>query len=115
MQPVWRGERTKRGRFKEFRQFDIDAVWPAESNVGVRYDIETIAVMDKAMQDGIDPLIEAMHEWLCIQKKNNPKSFLLYNKLCDCDANGISYKRKTDILTNIYDEEMNSCGCNTKP
>ncbi len=50
MQPVWRGERTKRGRFKEFRQFDIDAVWPAESNVGVRYDIETIAVMDKAMQ-----------------------------------------------------------------
>lgn len=50
MQPVWRGERTKRGRYKEFRQFDIDAVWPVESNVGVRYDIETITVMDKAMQ-----------------------------------------------------------------
>lgn len=50
MQPVWRGERTKRGRYKEFRQFDIDAVWPVESNVGVWYDIETIAVMDKAMQ-----------------------------------------------------------------
>jgi len=72
-------------------------------------------LMDKSMQDVIDPLIEAMHEWLCIQKKNNPKSFLLYTKPCDCDSNGISYKRKTDILINIYDEEINSCRCNTKP
>lgn len=49
MQPVWRGERTKRGRFKEFRQFDVDVVWPSKSDVGVWYDVETVAVMDKAM------------------------------------------------------------------
>lgn len=49
MQPVWRGERTKRGRFKEFWQFDVDVVWPSKTDVGVWYDIETVAVMDKAM------------------------------------------------------------------
>jgi len=67
------------------------------------------------MQDVIDPLLEAMHQWLCMNKKNNPKLFLLYTKPCDCDASGVSYKRKTDILTDIYDDETHACGCNTKP
>ncbi len=71
-------------------------------------------LMDKSLQEVIDPLLEAMHQWLCIQKKNNPKAFLLYSKPCDCDANGISYKRKTDILTDIYDNEIKECNCNTK-
>ena len=71
-------------------------------------------LMDKSLQEVIDPLLEAMHQWLCIQKKNNPKAFLLYSKPCDCDANGISYKRKTDILTDIYDDEIKECNCNTK-
>lgn len=71
-------------------------------------------LMDKAMHDVIDPLIEAMHQWLCMNKKNNSKAFLLYTKSCDCDTNGISYKRKTDILTDIYDDEIKECNCNTK-
>jgi len=71
-------------------------------------------LMDKSLQEVIDPLLEAMHQWLCIQKKNNPKAFLLYSKPCDCDANDISYKRKTDILTDIYDNEIKECNCNTK-
>jgi len=49
MQPVRRGERTQRGRFKEFRQFDVDVIRPSAADVGVRYDIETVAVLSKAM------------------------------------------------------------------
>lgn len=49
MQPVWRGEKQKRGRTKEFWQFDIDAIWASESKVGMRYDVEVLAVMSKAM------------------------------------------------------------------
>lgn len=54
MQPVWRGERTKRGRYKEFWQFDVDVVWPSEANIWVWYDIETVAVLDQAMQKVTD-------------------------------------------------------------
>jgi histidyl-tRNA synthetase len=50
MQPVWRGERTKRGRYKEFRQFDVDVVRPSETKIGNRYDAETVMVLDRAMQ-----------------------------------------------------------------
>lgn len=50
MQPVWRGERTKRGRFKEFWQMDIDTIWPSETTVWVWYDIQSIAVMDQVMK-----------------------------------------------------------------
>jgi len=50
MQPVRRGERTKRGRFKEFWQFDVDVVRPSEMNVGMRYDTETVAVLSRAME-----------------------------------------------------------------
>lgn len=51
MQPVWRGERQKRGRYKELRQFDIDAIWRADMNAGVWYDAETISVMYRALQE----------------------------------------------------------------
>ena len=37
-------------------------------------------LMDKAMHDVIDPLIEAMHEWLCIQKKNDSSSKVVENR-----------------------------------
>ena len=50
MQPVWRWERTKRGRYKEFWQFDVDAIWPSESNTGMWYDIETIYVLENAFK-----------------------------------------------------------------
>jgi len=54
MQPVWRGERTKRWRYKEFWQFDVDVVRPSETKIWVWYDIETVAVLDTAMQKVIE-------------------------------------------------------------
>lgn len=35
MQPVWRGERSQKGRFKEFWQADIDVIW---KETGATYD-----------------------------------------------------------------------------
>ena len=54
MQPVWRGERQKRGRYKEFRQWDIDTIWRDAQDVGVWYDAESIVVMTKALQEVFD-------------------------------------------------------------
>ena len=51
IQPVWRWERTKRGRYKEFWQFDVDVIRPSDANIGVRYDIETVFVIDQATQE----------------------------------------------------------------
>lgn len=54
MQPVRRWERTQRGRFKEFWQFDVDTIWPSDTDVGSRYDVQSLYVIDKAMQELID-------------------------------------------------------------
>lgn len=51
MQPVWRWERTKRWRYKEFWQFDIDTIWRSDQDVGMWYDAECIIVMVKALQE----------------------------------------------------------------
>ena len=71
MQPVRRGERTKRWRYKEFRQFDVDVVWPSEAPIGTWYDTETVAVLDKAMQKvtetfdlDITRVLKISHIWL---------------------------------------------------
>lgn len=48
--------------------------------------------LDIQMQDRIDPLTGRMHAWLCKRKS----SFPLYKKPCECDDDGIAYRRKTD-------------------
>jgi histidyl-tRNA synthetase len=45
MQPVRRGERQQRGRFKEFWQCDVDCIWPSGTKVGYWYACETIATL----------------------------------------------------------------------
>ena len=52
IQPVWRGERAQRGRFREFWQCDIDTVWRADSaNSMVFYDAETLLVIAKIFEE----------------------------------------------------------------
>lgn len=51
IQPVWRGERQKRWRYKEFWQCDIDAIWRADMSVGVWYDAEAVNVMYRWLQE----------------------------------------------------------------
>lgn len=68
-------------------------------------------VMDKKMQDRIDPLREAMHMWLCKQKEADSSKYELYEKYCDCNADGVPFKRKTDLVLGIYDDEDEECSC----
>lgn len=49
-QPVRRGESHKRGRYKEFRQCDVDTIWRSETNVWQWYDAQSIIVMESAMK-----------------------------------------------------------------
>jgi hypothetical protein len=62
--------------------------------------------MDKKLMDRIDRLQEALHVWLC----KNYADYPLYRKPCDCSADGTPYKRKTNLVMGIYDEDEN-CGC----
>ena len=66
-------------------------------------------LMDKKLMDRIDPLTEAMHAWIC----RNKASYPLYKRDCGCDAKGVAYKRKSDIVLGLYDDidNTNSCGC----
>lgn len=66
-------------------------------------------LMDKKLQDRIDPLIEAMKFWIC----ENKNYFSTYTGQCDCsdqNQDGVSWKRKTSYVFGVYDEEEN-CGC----
>jgi hypothetical protein len=60
--------------------------------------------IDKKMMDRIDPLMESMHLWLCKQQAADDSKYPDYCRACDCDHNGIAYKRKTDIILGLYDD-----------
>lgn len=52
IQPVWRGERAQRGRFREFFQCDIDSVWRADSKDQMYfYDAETLIVIANILEE----------------------------------------------------------------
>lgn len=89
MQPVRRGERTKRGRYKEFRQFDVDVVRPSESKVGVWYDVETVAVLSKAMQTVCERFNVSIESVLKISHIGLTKSLLQSFDLSDEEAKQI--------------------------
>lgn len=50
MQPVWRGERQQRWRFKEFWQCDVDSIWRSGTDVWYWYGVETIATLQYAIK-----------------------------------------------------------------
>ena len=50
IQPVWRWERAQKGRFREFFQCDIDAIWKWEKEY-FYYDAEIIAVLGKTLTE----------------------------------------------------------------
>lgn len=60
--------------------------------------------LDKKQMMRIDPLREAMHLWLCKQQKADKTKYTLYDRACDCDADGVAYKRKTDLVLTAYDD-----------
>lgn len=69
--------------------------------------------IDIWMQDRIDPLIERMHMWMCEKKQADKTLFPKYTKACACEGeDGVSYKRKTDMVFGLYDQPCgDGCGC----
>lgn len=61
--------------------------------------------MDKKLMERIDPMLARMHQWICKKKKADPSLYTDYTKTCDCDEDGISTQRKSDILLDIYGDE----------
>ncbi|KAA5532646.1 hypothetical protein F0919_17855 [Taibaiella lutea] len=65
-------------------------------------------LMDKWLEDRINPLIASMHIWLCKNKADYPK----YTKKCECEEDGIATEGKTSWVTSIYDDDnYGGCGC----
>ena len=50
IQPVWRGERAQKGRYREFFQCDIDVIWKGEKSY-LYYDAEIIATLGQALSE----------------------------------------------------------------
>ena len=50
IQPVWRGERAQKWRYREFYQCDIDVIWKWEKKY-LYYDAEIIATLWKTLED----------------------------------------------------------------
>ena len=48
IQPVWRGERAQKGRYREFFQCDIDVIWKGEKDY-LYYDAEIIATLGSTL------------------------------------------------------------------
>lgn len=63
--------------------------------------------MDKKMMDRIDPLTEAMHLFIC----KNISLYPNYDRACDCNSKGVAYKRKSNWVTGIYDDEPRKSCC----
>lgn len=53
IQPVWRGERAQKGRYREFFQCDIDVIWKGEKSY-LYYDAEIITTLAKTLTEIID-------------------------------------------------------------
>jgi hypothetical protein len=79
---------------------------PMSGEGAVTPDLRSIKwAIDKKMMDRIDPMMESMHLWLCKQQKADSTKYPDYCRPCDCNHNGVAYKRKTDIILGLYDDE----------
>lgn len=65
--------------------------------------------LDNYIQDRIDPIIERMKLWICQNKSHFPLFCKDCGEICGCDEtgnapDGVSHVRKTNWITNIYDD-----------
>jgi hypothetical protein len=66
-------------------------------------------MMDKKLQDRIDPLIQSMHAYLCGIRTTNAQAFPLYTKYCACGDKKES--KRSDVILGIYNDNEENCGC----
>jgi len=56
IQPVWRGERSQKGRYKEFRQADIDVIWKSKDDKWYNeiYDADCLVTLARTLRQIVD-------------------------------------------------------------
>lgn len=84
---------------------------PMSTSGVVTPDLKSVKwVMDKKIMDRIDPLINALHTYICWNRTVTPGIYPLYIKECPCNDNTAKNSRKTDVVLGLYDDEE-GCGC----
>lgn len=101
MQPVWRGERQQRGRFREFRQCDVDSIWKSWTSVGYRYGAETIATLQSAIQSVFSHYNIQKSFVSHVSHIGLTKAFLAFY----LDNDDAKVKAVTDLLDKYYKKE----------
>jgi len=61
--------------------------------------------MDQKLMSRIEPLRESLHLWLCKKQAEDADAYPDYEKDCACNEDGVAYKRKSDFILGIYDDE----------
>ena len=97
IQPVWRGESHKRGRYKEFWQCDIDTIRRSETNVWQWYDAQSIFVMQSAMKAVCEYFDISISFIAKINHLNLTKSFL-----ASLSITGDVQQKTLKLLDNYY-------------
>ena len=101
MQPVRRGERQQRGRFKEFWQCDVDCIWRSGTDVGHRYACETISTLQSALQSVLQSFSLSKKFTSHISHIGLTKSFLI--TLVDNDESLVQHI--SELLDKYYKRE----------
>jgi len=68
-------------------------------------------VMDKKIMDRIDPLVNALHNFICWSKTQTPGIYPAYARECPCNDDNTKQSRKSDFVLGLYDDEEEGCGC----
>ena len=95
IQPVWRGERAQKGRYREFWQCDIDVIWRRDDEKTVLYyDGETILT-----------LMHALNAVLSKLEINDEAVFHISNrKLIIWLLNDLVWEEKTPVVCSYIDK-----------
>jgi len=97
IQPVWRGERSQKGRYKEFRQADIDVIWKTKDDkwYNAVYDADCIMTLANTLHSLLQKV------WLQDSRvvvRYNNKAFML----AVCNRLGITNTGELFALLDKY-------------
>lgn len=84
---------------------------PLHTQGQVTPDLKSVKwVMDKKIMDRIEPLLNALTNWICWKRTVTPAIYPLYTIECPCDKDSTKQGSTIDIALGLYDDEPD-CGC----
>lgn len=97
IQPVWRGERSQKGRYKEFRQADVDVIWKTKDDRGYNavYDADCVLALATTLRKTLNSI--GSQEIHIVVRYNN-KAFMM----AVCNRLGIENTTELFALLDKY-------------